>query len=96
MVLAEFDIYRHYLREINRKDNYEWFRNMYYSISQQLMRQDPVYYAHYTIFRKDGAWRLISYLYYAKYALVEDNTFFRHIDVNIPRLFDSGREKHII
>jgi hypothetical protein len=91
VVPAEFDMYRHHLREINRKENYGWLRNMFHGIGQQLMRQDPFYYAHYTALRPDGAWRLVSYPYYAKYALFGDDTFFRHIDVNIPRLLESGR-----
>jgi hypothetical protein len=69
---------------------------MFYSIGQQLMRQNPVYYTHYTTLRQDRAWRLISYSYYAKYALLGNNTFFRHIDINIPRLLESGRDKHMI
>jgi hypothetical protein len=69
---------------------------MFHEISQQLMRQNPVYYTHYTAFRPDGVWRLVSYLYYAKYALLGNNTFFRHIDINIPRFFESGRGKHMI
>ena len=96
VVLTEFDMYRHHLREINRKENYGWLRNMFHGIGQQLMRQDPVYYAHYTALRPDGAWRLVSYPYYAKYALLGDNTFFRHIDVNIPRLLESGRGEYMI
>jgi hypothetical protein len=60
------------------------------------MRQDPVYYTHYTALRPDGAWRLISYLYYIKYALFGDNTFFRHIDINISRFLVNGRDKHMI
>jgi hypothetical protein len=32
MILTEFDMYRHYLREINRKENYGWLRNMFYGI----------------------------------------------------------------
>jgi hypothetical protein len=96
MMLAEFNIYRHHLREINRKENYGWLRNMFHGIGQQLMRQNLIYYVHYTAFRSDRAWRLISYPYYTKYALLGDNTFFRHIDINIPRFLESGRDKYII
>jgi hypothetical protein len=69
---------------------------MFYGIGQQFMRQNPVYYAYYITFRSDGAWRLVSYSYYVKYALLGDNIFFRHIDINIPRLFKSGRGEHMI
>jgi hypothetical protein len=60
------------------------------------MRQDPVYYAYYIAFRQDRAWRLISYPYYIKYALLGNNTFFRHINVNIPRFLESRRDEYII
>jgi hypothetical protein len=60
------------------------------------MRQDLVYYAYYTIFRQDRVWRLISYSYYVKYVLLGNNTFFRHIDINIPRFLESERNKYII
>jgi hypothetical protein len=60
------------------------------------MRQDSVYYTYYIAFRPDGAWRLISYPYYAKYVLLGDNTFFRYINVNIPRFLESRRDEHII
>jgi hypothetical protein len=60
------------------------------------MRQNPVYYAHYTAFCPDGAWRLVSYPYYAKYVLLGDNTFFRHIDINISRFLESGRGEYMI
>lgn len=38
IIEAEFDMYRHHLREINGKPNYGWLRNSFYSIGQQLMR----------------------------------------------------------
>jgi hypothetical protein len=89
-------MYRHHLREINKKKNYGWLRNIFHNINQQLMRQDPVYYVYYTTLRPNRAWRLISYSYYIKYALLGDNIFFRYIDINIPRLLESGRGKYII
>jgi hypothetical protein len=60
------------------------------------MRQDPVYYAYYIAFRQDGAWYLVSYPYYVKYALLGNNIFFRYIDINIPRLLESGRGEYMI
>lgn len=38
VVLEEFEMYHAYLRLINRKSNYGWLRNMYYSLGQQVMR----------------------------------------------------------
>jgi hypothetical protein len=91
IVLAEYEAYRHHLREINGKSNYGWLRNMFYSIGQQLMRQDPKYYAAYAALRPDKQWRLVSYPYYAKYAVKGENTYFRHIDLNIPDLIGNAR-----
>jgi hypothetical protein len=96
IVLSEFDMYRHHLREINGKSNYGWLRNMFYSIGQQLMRQDPVYYAAYAALRPDQQWRLVSYPYYAKYAVKGDATYFRHIDLNVPDLLASHRGANMI
>ena len=91
IVLSEFDMYRHHLRDINGRSNWGWLRNMFHSIGQQLMREDPVYYMLYAALRPDRHWRLISYPYYAKYAQKGDSTFFRHIDLNLPDLLSNGR-----
>ena len=91
IVLKEYDMYRHHLREINGKSNYGWLRNMLYSIGQQLMQQDPKYYATYAALRPDRHWRLVAYPYYAKFAVVGDNTYFRHLDLNIPLLIKENR-----
>src|SRR4051812_32045952 len=39
---------------------------------------------------------LVSYPYYAKYAHESDRTFFRHSDVNIKHLANSGRGANMI
>ena len=64
---------------------------MYYSTRQQLMRQDPLYYALYAALRPNKHWRLASYPYYAKYNKPGDSTYFRHIDINIPQALESGK-----
>ncbi|RDW56804.1 hypothetical protein BP5796_12871 [Coleophoma crateriformis] len=73
---AELDMYHHHLRKINGKANLGWARNCYYSIVQQVIRQDPVYWLMYVALRPDHHWRLISYPYYGKYAMLGDSTFF--------------------
>lgn len=40
--------------------------------------------------------RLVSYLYYVKFTYAGDNTFFRHIDLNIARLLADGYGQNII
>jgi len=84
-------MYHHHLREINGKKNIGWLRNMFYSITQQLMRQDPAYYMLYVALRPDQAWRLVSYPYYAKYTSPGDGTYFCHLDLNIPDLLANER-----
>ena len=58
-------------------------RNMMYSLTQQLVRQDPGYWLVYTLLRSDHSYRLISYPYYTKSQQPGDPTAFRHIDYNI-------------
>jgi hypothetical protein len=96
VVLEEFEMYHAHLRLINQKPNYGWLRNMYHSLGQQAMRQDPRYFAIYCALRPDQNTNLVSYPYYAKYAREGDNTFFRHIDVNIKELATAGRGANMI
>ena len=90
-VQVEYDIYLHHLREINGRPNKGWLRNMWYSIGQQLMRMDPLYYRLYFLLRSDHPWMLISFPYYAKYAMAGDQTGFRHIDINTKEACRGGR-----
>ena len=69
---------------------------MYYSLGEQVMRQDPKYFAIYCPLRPDRNTNLVSYPYYAKYAHEGDHTFFRHIDLNIKDLVSSGRGANMI
>jgi hypothetical protein len=96
IIMDEFEMYRHHLRMINGKSNYGWLRSMFYSIGQQLMRQDLVYYTLKAALRPDRQWRLVTYPYYAKYAVPGDNTYFRHLDLNIPALLASSRGCNMI
>jgi hypothetical protein len=92
----EFDLYLWHLREINGRKNIGWLRNIFHSIAQQLIRQDPTYYMLYTALRPDSAWRLVSYPYYAKYSNPGDRTYFCHIDLNIPDLLANRRGASMI
>ena len=69
---------------------------MFYSVGQQLMRQDPAYYMLYAALRPDKNWRLVLYPYYAKYAKEGDNIYFRYIDLNIPALLAKERGSAMI
>ena len=90
------EMYHAHLRLINKKPNYGWLRNMYYGLGQQVMRQDPKYFAIYCPLRPDRNTNLVSYPYYAKYAHEGDHTFFRHIDLNIKDLASSDRGAKMI
>lgn len=61
IVFSEFGCMEHHTRLISDTPNLGWQRNMFYSIGQQIMRQDPLYYLLYACLRTDKQWRLISY-----------------------------------
>jgi Phytanoyl-CoA dioxygenase (PhyH) len=96
MVDAEFEMYRHHLREQNGRPNWGWCRNMWHSLVQQAIRQDPGLYALHVAARGDGRWRLVSHPYYTKYADKGDSTGFKHIDLNIPNLVKHGRGENVV
>ncbi|KAJ5699211.1 hypothetical protein N7536_003877 [Penicillium majusculum] len=91
LIMEEFNMYDwHYLAR-PCKPRIGWARNMWFSVVQQLVRQDPAYYAFYVRCRPDHAWKLVSFPYYAKRTYPGERTFFRHIDVNIIDFVRSGR-----
>lgn len=79
----EMDMYDYHYMPRDGKPRLGWLRNMWHSIIQQLVRQDPAYYASYVFFRPDHAYKRISFPYYAKSTIPGEQTFFRHIDVNL-------------
>ncbi len=96
MILEEFDMYLYHQRERNGQSNKGWLRTMFYSLSQQIIRQDIEYWALYACLRPDLNTRFVSYPYYAKYVLPGDPTFFRHIDMNVPKYLEDGHGGNII
>ena len=96
LILEEFDIYQWHQRERNGQSNRGWLRTMYYSLTQQLIRQDIEYWALYACLRPDRNIRLVAYPYYAKYTREGDPTIFRHIDINVPKYLDNGHGGNII
>ncbi len=96
IVLKEFEMYKHHLRRINQRENNDWWRNMFYFIDQQLMRQNSLYYRWYVKLRFDKCWKLINYSYYEKYVMKKNNIFFRHIDQNISQLISFERDVNMI
>ena len=63
---------------------------MFYSAIQQLVRQDPGWYAMQVACRPDHEYRLITYPYVIKDPLPGDNTEFTHMDINIERFLNDG------
>ncbi|KAI9767361.1 MAG: hypothetical protein M1840_005771 [Geoglossum simile] len=63
----EFALYRYHHRSLPGRSRLSWLRNMFYSIIQQTVRQDP---------------RLISYPYITKDTDARENTGFLHLDLN--------------
>jgi hypothetical protein len=66
LIDQEFAIYRHHHYTPPETSRLGWLRNMYYSLVQQLARQDPVWYAPKAAVRPDRGWRLISSPYTTK------------------------------
>jgi len=68
-----------------------FLRNMFYGLIQQLLRQDPVWYALTAAARRDRNWRLISYPYVARDVQAGESAAFLHLDVNVGELVKSGK-----
>ena len=69
---------------------------MWYSLIQQIVRQDPVYYALVVASRPNINWHLISYPYYMKYTFDGENTGFSHLDLNIKDFVELGKGENIV
>jgi hypothetical protein len=96
MMMEEIKMYDWHYRARPGKPRIGWARNMWFSIVQQLVRQDPAYYAFYVFFRPDHLWKLVSFPYYAKSTYPGESTFFRHIDVNIADFVRTGRGENAL
>lgn len=66
LIAREFQLYEHHYRKASRADKQGWQRNQLYSITQQVIRQSPLYWIVYVCLRPDHHYRLISYPYYTK------------------------------
>ena len=101
MIDLEFDMYEHHRAQGENPaeesvTSMGWLRCMWHGLIQQLIRQDPAYYAFYVLLRPDHAWRLISVPWYSKSTSAGAQTAFRHLDINIPRYLSRGRSANII
>ncbi|KAH0563233.1 hypothetical protein GP486_002201 [Trichoglossum hirsutum] len=97
LIEEEFDVYKYHLRNaIHGNDHRGWMRHMFYSLIQQLIRQDPAYWAILAAARPDKCWRLISYPYYTKDTTPGDNTGFMHFDINVEEFLETGRGGNVV
>ena len=69
---------------------------MFYSLIQQVVRQDPVHYRLMVASRPDMNSRLISYPYYTMDTTAGENTSSKHLDLNVPRLLSESRSINIV
>ena len=86
----EFATYKHHERpspDVRRQD---WVRLMYHSLTQQLLRQDPIWYALVVATQPDHQWRLISYPYITKNTRQGEKTGFLHLDIDVGAYLESG------
>ncbi|KAI9750746.1 MAG: hypothetical protein M1815_001604 [Lichina confinis] len=84
LINAKFDMYCHHCcRVVNGKGRMGWVRTMVHSLTQQMLAQDPAYYAIVVAARPDRNWRLISYP-------------FTHLDLNVARYLESGRGANLV
>jgi len=73
----------HYYPEGDGNSRWGWLRPMYYSLVQQLVRIDPVYYVLNVAAHPDLNWKLISVLYYTKNVQIGESTGFAHLDMDV-------------
>jgi hypothetical protein len=92
MIDVEFAIYRHHHHTPTGTSRLGWLRNMHHSLVQQLVRQDPAYYALTAAARPDRGWRLISYPYITKDTDAGgESTGFLHMDLDLEGFLEDGR-----
>ena len=92
----EFNMYRFHFRPTPGRPNLGFLRNMFYGIIQQLVRQDPVWYALIVAARPDHQWRLISYPYVIKFTEVGESTGFLHMDLNLKEFLTTGHGANLL
>ena len=91
LIQEEVNMYLWHRRKVNGQPNLGWLRSAFFSQIQQIVRQDPVYYALVVATNPQKNWRQISFPYYMKAVLPGDYIYFLHLDLNIPRYMECGR-----
>ncbi|KAJ5660870.1 uncharacterized protein N7484_000242 [Penicillium longicatenatum] len=96
LVTLEFDMYDYHFLPPAGQPRKGWSRLMAHSLVQQVVRQDPAYYAWYVMLQPDHAYRLVAWPYYTKSSYPEESTFFRHTDISLSDYLQSGRGGNLI
>ena len=89
LIHYEVHMYLHHRRIMSGRKNLGWLRSAYYTHIEQIVRQDPAYYALVAPTSRE-MWQ-ISYPYYIKATLPVDGIAFPHIDWNLHRYVEYGR-----
>jgi hypothetical protein len=92
----EFGMHAHHEQPHPDLSRQGWMRHMYYSLIQQLVRQDPVWYILVVATRPDRQWRLMSYPYLAKETRPSESTGFLHLDINVETYLETGQGGNLI
>ena len=73
-----------------------WMRHMFYSLIQQLLWQDPIYYTLIAAAWSDKNTWLIYYLYYIKYQVEGKSISFAYLNINVNKFMKIDWGKNII
>lgn len=90
LIGQEFEMFEYHFQPHTSKPKMGFLRNMFYSLTQQLVRQDPAWYALNAACRPSHEWRLTTYPYVAKKVVPGERTGFAHTDVNIAKWVETG------
>ena len=96
IITKKFNMYHWHLCEVKDQQNYDWLRNMFYRIVQQIVQQSSVYYLTYVVLCSDHNHCIILYSYYTKYQEKMNKTFFQHINLNILQLVKNHKKISLI
>lgn len=96
LALQEFAMYDWHFRPRTDHPRLGWATNMWYSLIQQLVRQDIVYWMWHVYFRPDHMWRLISVPHCSQSAYPREGTCFQQLDINVRDFVNTGYGKSFL
>lgn len=92
----EFAMYDWHFRFHKDHPRHGWAKNMWYSLIQQLVRQDIVYWMWHVYFRPDHLWRLISVPHYCQSTYPGESLYLQQPDTHIRASWNSGHGKNFL